>query len=165
MAIPIFPDPMQMWREAIDKMEKEANAIGTASLKSPELVRSMQQGSATMLGLQQAFEKVAEEYLRRVNLPSRTELLSMGESLQRIEQKLDLLLLRADGQGHRPRPARTRKPATATTVPASEAEPEKEVKPRPAKRTVAKRTVAKKTGTGKRTVRAAKTASTRARKA
>jgi len=37
----LFLDPLQMWRDAINRLEGEANTMATGSLKSPELVRSL----------------------------------------------------------------------------------------------------------------------------
>jgi hypothetical protein len=116
MASSLFPDPLQMWRDALTKFENDANAMATGSMKSPELMRSLQQATAVSAGMQQAFEKVVEGYLRRANMPSRKEVSELAESLQRIEEKLDRLL----PQEAMPRPARTRRPQAAA-APAAEA--------------------------------------------
>lgn len=121
MATSMFPDPMQMWRDALTKLEKEANTWGESGIKSPELMRSLQQSMAISRGVQQAFEKLVEVCLQRVNLPSRKELLAVADTLQRLEEKVDRLLPAGDAG---PRPARTRQPPVAAAnqlapVPAS----------------------------------------------
>ena len=123
MATSMFPDPMQMWRDALTKLEKEANTWGESGIKSPELMRSLQQSMAISRGVQQAFEKLVEVCLQRVNLPSRKELLAVAETLQRLEEKVDRLLPAGDAG---PRPARTRQPPVAAAnqlAPASAPEP------------------------------------------
>ena len=109
----LFLDPLQMWRDAINRLEGEANTMATGSLKSPELVRSLQQATAVSAGMQQGFDKMVDGYLRRANLPSRKQVAVLAESLQRIEDKLDRLLP-ADTAA--PRPARTRRPPGAAPV-------------------------------------------------
>jgi hypothetical protein len=124
MASSLFPDPLQMWRDALTKLEGEVNTLATGSMKSQEVARSLNQFSSVTLGMQQMFEKVVDSYLRRANLPSRKEVAELAESLQRIESKLDRLLP-ADAQpaALAPRPARTRRPAIAVAQPAPEPAP------------------------------------------
>ena len=109
MATPFFFDPLQLWRDAVNRLESDANTLTTDSLKSPELVRTLQQATTVSAGMQQGFDKLLDGYLRRANLPSRKQLAELTQTLERIEQKLDRLLPPADV----PRPARTRKPAAA----------------------------------------------------
>ena len=109
MATPFFFDPLQLWRDAVNRLESDANTLTTDSLKSPELVRTLQQATTVSSGMQQGFDKLLDGYLRRANLPSRKQLAELTQTLERIEQKLDRLLPPADV----PRPARTRKPAAA----------------------------------------------------
>ena len=115
MVSSFFPDPLQLWRDALNRLEGEANTLATGSLKSPELVRSLQQASTVSAGMQQGFDKMVDGYLRRANLPSRKQLAELTQTLERIEQKLDRLLPPAEV----PRPARTRKPAAEQAPPAS----------------------------------------------
>ncbi|MFT3778941.1 MAG: hypothetical protein QM772_11820 [Ottowia sp.] len=139
MASSLIPDPFQMWRDALTKMEGEVNTLATGSLKSNEVVRTMNQLAGMTLGTQQMFEKVMEAYLRRANLPSRKEVAELAESLQRIESKLDQVLgVSAAAPAAAPRPARTRRPAAA---PAPEAAPEPEAVKAPKK--TAKKTAAR----------------------
>ena len=112
MATPFFFDPLQLWRDAVNRLESDANTLTTDSLKSPELVRTLQQATTVSSGMQQGFDKLLDGYLRRANLPSRKQLAELTHTLERIEQKLDRLLPPADV----PRPARTRKPAAAAPV-------------------------------------------------
>ncbi len=121
MASSLFLDPLQLWREAVSKLENDVNALATGSMKSQEVARSLQQFSTVSLGMQQVLEKAIEAYLRRANLPSRKELSEMAETLQRIEHKVDRLLP-AEALPV-PRPARTRRPQGAAPAPEAAAPP------------------------------------------
>lgn len=127
MASSVFPDPFQIWREALSKLENNANAFAADSLKSQEVLQSLHQFSSVSLGMQQWFEKTVEEYLRRANLPSRKSVDELAVSLRRIEEKLDRLLPQeaSAAPAPTPRPARTRRPPAA----AAASEPAAEVKP------------------------------------
>ena len=115
MASSLFPDPLQMWRDAVTKLESDVNALATGSTKSQEVVRTLHQLSGVSLGMEQVLEKVIGSYLKRANLPSRREVLELAESLRRIEDKLDRLLP-ADSTPA-PRPPRTRRPSAAADAP------------------------------------------------
>ena len=120
MATSLIPDPFQMWREALTKLEGNANSLVTGSMDSQELMRSVHQLSALSLNLQQAFEKAIGSYLARVNLPSRKDVHDLAAALQRIEDKLDRLLP-AGAASVAPRPPRTRRPPPeAVAAPAVE---------------------------------------------
>ncbi|SMG59549.1 hypothetical protein [Paraburkholderia susongensis] len=119
MASPAFPDPFQMWRDALSKFENDANTLATGSMQSQDVLQSLHQFSSVWLGMQQLFEKAVTDYLRHANLPSRKEVAKLAVSLQRIEDKLDRLLPQETAAPPAPRPARTRRPPGA----ASPAEP------------------------------------------
>jgi hypothetical protein len=111
MASSLFPDPLQMWREAVTRLESDVNSLVTGSTKSEEVMRSLHQFSSISLGMQQMFEKVVGGCLRRANLPSRKEVADLAEALRRVEDKLDRLLPAQGSPGiATPRPARTRRP-------------------------------------------------------
>jgi len=114
MASSFLVDPLQLWRDAVTKLEGEVNSLATGSTKNEQIVSALHQFSSVTLGMEQLLEKVIGGYLRRANLPSRKEVLELAESLRRIEDKVDRLLpadaVIASGP---PRPPRTRKPAAA----------------------------------------------------
>jgi hypothetical protein len=116
MASTLFPDPFQLWRDAVTKLEGDVNSLATGSMKSQEVARSLHQFSTVSLGMQQMFERVIEAYLRKANLPSRKEVAELAESLRRIEDKLDRLVPAQALGVPAPRPARTRRPSGAAAV-------------------------------------------------
>jgi hypothetical protein len=135
-----FPDPFQLWRDAVTRMENEINSRAADGAKSQALAQSLQQLSNASQTIQQLVERALEGYLRRVNLPSRKQVAELADSLRRIEDKLDRLAPAQAPVADAPRPARTRKPsAAAVPEPAPEAAPAPAQKPvsrgkRPGKR-------------------------------
>lgn len=128
MASSLLPDPLQLWRDALSRLENDVNSLATGSLQSQEVQRAMHQFSNVSMGLEQAFEKAVAGYLKRAQLPNRKEVAALADALQRIEDKLDRLLP-PDTAGV-PRPARTRKPPpkpaqapAATAAPVAAAAP------------------------------------------
>jgi len=118
VATSLIPDPFQLWREALTKLEGNANSLVTGSMDSQELVRTMHQLSTLSLNMQQAFEKAIGSYLARVNLPSRKDVGDLAAALQRVEDKLDRLLP-AGAALAAPRPPRTRRPPPEEVAPAA----------------------------------------------
>jgi hypothetical protein len=129
----LIPDPFQMWREALTKLEGNANQLVTGSMDSQELMRTMHQLSTLSLNMQQAFEKAIGAYLAKVNLPSRKDVNDLAAALQRVEDKLDRLLP-ASAAPAAPRPPRTRRPPPEVASPPAVARAE------PAPATPARRT-------------------------
>ena len=107
-----IPDPFQLWRDAVAKMESNVNTLVTGSMESKELMGSLHQLSAVTLAMQQAFEKAIGSYLGKMNLPSRKDVLELAAALQRVEEKIDRLLPADAGAlpAPVPRPPRTRRP-------------------------------------------------------
>lgn len=115
MTEPYFFDPLQLWRDAVSKLEKSTNERANAQLKAPGVARSLQDAATVSFGLQQAYAKLIENYLRQANLPSRKQIQDLAETLQRIEDKLDGLLPVAEGL----QPSRTRRPPAAVAAAAT----------------------------------------------
>jgi len=118
----LIPDPFQLWRDAVAKLEDDVNSLVTGSMDSPEMMRSVHQLSALSLGAQQAFEKAVGAYFAKLNLPSRKDVAGLAAALQRVEDKLDRLLPpAAEATPPPPRPARTRRPPGAAAEASAEA--------------------------------------------
>ena len=139
MTSSLIPDPLQMWREALTKLEGNVNSFVTGSLDSQELMHSVHQLSTVSLGLQQAFEKAIGSYLGKINLPSRKDVSELAAALQRIEEKLDRLLPASAAAPDLPRPARTRRPpAEEASAPPAKAPAAARAVAAPAKRRAAR---------------------------
>jgi hypothetical protein len=127
-----------MWRQALNRLEENMNNMGTQSLKSNEVTKALLQAGTTSTQMQTLMRKSMDQYFKAINLPTRSELLELGEALRRIEDKLDLLLPAAE-KPQIPRPSRTRRPAAEKAadsapkapapVPAKVAAPEASAEP------------------------------------
>ncbi|TDF83932.1 phasin family protein [Pseudomonas sp. H9] len=104
-------DPFQMWREAVTLVESEINALAVRKLESAEFAQAANQFSKVSLGVQHVVERSLAAALRRLELPSRSEVDALTTAVQRIEDKLEQLLPSAVNPAHAPRPPRTRRPA------------------------------------------------------
>ena len=113
-------DPAVIWQTMIGEMEKGFNAFAGKAMESPEFSKVMNQVGGVTAGAQKQFGDLMEKYLVAMNLPSRAQVVSLGERLHAIEGQLNEItaLLRQvhhnsgapdDGYGA-PRPPRTRRP-------------------------------------------------------
>lgn len=135
MSEPLIPDPLQLWRKAIAKLEAGGNSLANRTMDSSEFSSALHHMANLSLGMQKTFEKVLGTYLKRANLPSRTEVAALAQRLHGIEDKLDRLLPAEVRPNKVAKPARTRVPPDRTPVPAA--------KPAPAATATGKRSTAK----------------------
>ncbi|MEJ8855119.1 hypothetical protein WKW79_11100 [Variovorax robiniae] len=103
-----FPDSMQMWREAFDQLESAINAGGVRQLESARFSKALHQVLRASLGMRQVSESASARWHAQLDIPSRTEFAALAAAVQRIEDKLDLLL--PECASTNPRPQRTRRP-------------------------------------------------------
>ena len=112
-------DPVEIWHTMLGEMEKGFNSFATQTMTSPEFSKVMNQAGGVAAGAQKQFGELMEKYLVGMNMPSRAQMVSMGERLQAIESQLNeikAVLYRAypdamseSGTGV-PRPPRTKQP-------------------------------------------------------
>lgn len=116
-------DPVEIWHTMLGEMEKGFNSFATQTMTSPEFSKVMNQAGGMAAGAQKQFGDLMEKYLVGMNLPSRSQMVTMAERLQAIEAQLSeikTLLYRMQdksGAGERfagaPKPPRTRRPPSA----------------------------------------------------
>jgi SMC interacting uncharacterized protein involved in chromosome segregation len=117
-------DPVAIWQNMIGEMEKGFNAFANKAMESPEFSKVVNQVGGVSAGAQKQLSDMMEKYLVSMNLPSRTQMVSMAERLQSIEGQLNeikALLHQIHGQAGAPaggypaapRPPRTRRPPSA----------------------------------------------------
>jgi SMC interacting uncharacterized protein involved in chromosome segregation len=116
-------DPVAVWQNLIGEMEKGFNSFANQAMASPEFSKIVNQVGGVTAGAQKQLGDLMEKYLVSMNLPSRAQMVSMGERLQSIEGQLNeikALLHQArqsgaseDGHPAAPRPPRTRRPPSA----------------------------------------------------
>ncbi|MCY1393350.1 hypothetical protein D3C76_386890 [compost metagenome] len=131
-----LPDPLKMYREAVNKFENGVNALAARHIDSKELGLMINQFAKVSLGLQHLSESSLERFYKRMDLPSRSEIAALAAALQRVEDKLDQLLPTPTSSTIAPRPPRTRRPAAKVPVDptapvARKAAPKLVTKPKP----------------------------------
>lgn len=114
-------DPVQMWHSFLGDMEKQFNSLSNKAMESEEFSRLMGQMTGASAGAKKAFGDFMERYLAAMNLPSRSELIDLGERLHNIEGRLNDIMsllqrVHADvvaqdaAASSVPRPPRTKRP-------------------------------------------------------
>jgi hypothetical protein len=81
-------DPLALWRDMVSQWEKSVNSLANASMQSDQFSGSMNQMMKVLLQAQTTVGDVMVKYLATLNLPSRADLLSLGEQLGSIESQL-----------------------------------------------------------------------------
>lgn len=60
-----LPDPFEIWRQALSKLEGEVNSMAGSTANSAEFAQALQQFGGVSRGLQKVFEKALGSYYRR----------------------------------------------------------------------------------------------------
>lgn len=116
-------DPVQVWHAMLAEMEKGFNAMATQVMGSEQFSRTTHQLTGASVGAQKTVGDLMERYLVSMNLPSRAQVVNMGERLQAIEGQLNeirALLNCVHGDAASPdgfaapKPPRTKLPPSAT---------------------------------------------------
>jgi hypothetical protein len=110
MARSFLPDPLELLRQAVNRLEGRANTLAGRGMEIDQVMKALHQVSGLSLALRQAVEMAMEGAYKRLNLPTGREFAEMKATLQRLEDKLDSLLA-AQPAVAALRPSRTRKPA------------------------------------------------------
>ncbi|MCC8961387.1 hypothetical protein H8A95_03400 [Bradyrhizobium sp. Pear76] len=116
-------DPFEMWRQIVTKLEGGINSMANNGMNSEEFLRALHQFSQVSTGMQQTFEKALDAYFKALRLPSQKDIAALAEGLQRIEDKIDLLVPIEEREPTERRPARTRQPSGEGTVAAEPTSP------------------------------------------
>ncbi len=102
----------------MDGAERQLNTMMNDVMEGESFTRAQSRVTETMLGLQGQLNQAAHRYFSTLNLPTRTDYLSLAERVGGIEEQLATIerLLRereAGGAKTGARPARTRKAPSA----------------------------------------------------
>lgn len=115
-------DPMERFRELVTEWERGFDALANRFMGTDEFSRTMNQFQNLQLSLQKAFAENMARHLANVNLPSRDDVLRLGQAvhevdmrLARMEQRLDEVAGAVGVNESRPRkgPPRTKQPPSA----------------------------------------------------
>lgn len=119
-------DPLALWRDMLTKWETGFNDLANTNMASPEFSRFMNQATGVSVRMQHAMGELMGRYLTAMNMPSRADVVAVGERLQGIEDQLARLtaLVERMSAGSslaaaKPHagPPRTKRPGTALNGP------------------------------------------------
>lgn len=124
-----LPDPMAMWRDWVSTSERQWNSFLNNAMATDEFSQAMGRFMDVYLGMQKNMNEVMGRYLQMANVPTRSDILSLGERLSALEERLiriEAMLTKsvavaaaggsapnASAAAAKPRPPRTRKPQKA----------------------------------------------------
>jgi len=113
-------DPFAMWREWLSQSERQWNTFLNEVMGSPQYTETQGRLMEMYLAMQKAMGEAMGRSLTALDIPTRTDVLGLGERLSVIEHRLSAIeahLARLAGGGGAgdateptPRPARTRQP-------------------------------------------------------
>lgn len=118
-----YPDPLEMWRNWLTESERQWNGFLNQAMATDEFSQTMGRFMDVYLNMQKGMSEAMGRYLTAMNLPSRTDVLAVGDRLSAVEERLAALeavvaasskpaakAAPENGAPARPKPARTRKP-------------------------------------------------------
>lgn len=110
-------DPLDPLRRLVDDWERRIDGVANQVMGTDGFSQAMNRGQSLGLRLQQGFRDAMAAHLKQMNMPSREDVLRLGETVQgldqriaRIEQLLDDLLRQTRPPPTIDGPPRTRKP-------------------------------------------------------
>ena len=123
------PDIVQIWRDWLTESERQFNAFFNELMNSETFARSVGGYMEVYAAFQRMLAQGMERYLALLNMPSRSDIVSLGETLRDIEGRLsrieETLQIAAEavevgerGPARRGEPTRTRRPAGLPVAPA-----------------------------------------------
>jgi polyhydroxyalkanoic acid synthase PhaR subunit len=122
-----FPDPLEMWRNWLSESERQWNGFLNQAMATDEFSQAMGKFMDVYLNMQKSMSEAMSRYLTSMNLPTRTDVLAIGDRLSALEDRftaveaaLKKTPAAASENGTPPappapkaKPARTRKPQKA----------------------------------------------------
>lgn len=82
------PDPAEAFRNLITEWERGFDAMANKLMGTEEFSRSMNQFQDLQLRMQKRFNEAMAEQLSLFNLPSREDVLRLGESIRSLDKRL-----------------------------------------------------------------------------
>jgi hypothetical protein len=80
-------------------------------MNSNEFSRGLHQFTQMSLGMQKTFEKSLDGYSKTLHLPTTKDIEAIGETLRRLEDKIDMLSPSSQREPQQTRPPRSRQPS------------------------------------------------------
>ncbi|MFN8615830.1 MAG: poly(R)-hydroxyalkanoic acid synthase subunit PhaE [Dehalococcoidia bacterium] len=120
-------DPLALWRDWVANSERQWNGFLNNAMATDEFSQTMGRMMDVYLNVQKQMNEVMGRYLQVINVPTRNDVMAIGERLSQIEDRLvsieDALMAArragpaaetvppASGAAATVRPPRTKKPA------------------------------------------------------
>ena len=82
-------DPFGMWRDWMANSERQWNGFLNDAMATDEFSQTMGRMMDGYLNLQKNMNEVMGRYLQLINVPTRNDILGIGERLSQIEERLD----------------------------------------------------------------------------
>ncbi|MCC6960563.1 MAG: hypothetical protein IT301_12010 [Dehalococcoidia bacterium] len=125
MANEVNMDPLALWRDWVANSERQWNSFLNNAMATDEFSQTMGRMMDVYLNVQKQMNEVMGRYLQLINVPTRNDILAVGERLSQIEERLISIedgvkaagraaataAAPTNGAAPAARPARTRKPA------------------------------------------------------
>jgi polyhydroxyalkanoic acid synthase PhaR subunit len=118
-----FPDPLELWRNWLTESERQWNGFLNQAMATDEFSQAMGKFMDVYLNMQKSMSEAMGRYLTAMNLPTRTDILAVGDRISALEERiagLEAAVAKASSNGGsstssaapiaKPKPARTRKP-------------------------------------------------------
>ena len=118
------PDPGAMFRDWVTQWERSFDSLANQFMGTEGFSQAMNEFQKSQLAAQRMFAENMTQVLTNMNMPTREDLLRVGEAVQAIDRRLERieeqLSVKTAKQSAAKRPPRTKKPATKS-APASKA--------------------------------------------
>ena len=120
------PDPSAIWRDWMTQSERQWNEFFNQMMGTEEFSQSMGRNLDVFLHFQKTMSEAMGPYLTAMNVPTRTDVLALGDRLLAMENRLaaieaHLSTLQTSIENGAPssasntKPRRTKRPATSNT--------------------------------------------------
>jgi polyhydroxyalkanoic acid synthase PhaR subunit len=88
MAEQVNLDPLAMWRDWVANSERQWNGFMNNAMATDEFSQTMGRMMDVYLNMQKNMNEVMGRYLQLINVPTRNDILGLGERLSQIEDRL-----------------------------------------------------------------------------
>ena len=82
------PDPFTMWRDWLNQSERQWNAYLNEAMSTDEFSQAMGRMMDVYLNMQKSMNEVMGRYFSAINIPTRTDVLSLGNRIGEVEERL-----------------------------------------------------------------------------
>ena len=114
-------DPLAMWRDWVANSERQWNGFLNNAMATDEFSQTMGRMMDVYLNMQKQMNEVMGRYLQLINVPTRNDVMAIGERLSQIEDRLagieDAITSAIRGQAGMPAASAPGSPAAAPRPP------------------------------------------------